>query len=389
MKVAFHFNADDTCLGGYYGYSIRKDVFKIILKSRTIDLHTKIFQGDLLLHSHTMDIEKTKTGEVHRFNPDKFISAINSLLNPETHIWRSFSEYNLYFLIKNNVFVLFFESISFRDAQEIDNALKKITYYIGAIEVDERNAIHWVAYSGSLISSYRIIGKSIYILWDGINEDDKDRGEINELQEIGFEKVELESLNGKFTIFDKFHDFDHARRVAEIHYALSDSLAFMVDQCISRISDSAPEIGNKIWSALRTYDRAEVSEDFAQVAVTCRRIIEYVSDQLFPPQEERINDRKMGKNNYRNRLLAFADKERKSDTNIDLVCVSTKSLAEQLEKLSNLSNKGVHANMLKHEARRCLLRTITILDDIISLKTSAFQHKNHFDSDMLNDMLKA
>jgi hypothetical protein len=60
-----------------------------------------------------------------------------------------------------------------------------------------------------------------------------------------------------------------------------------------------------------------------------------------------------------------------SDTNIDLICASTALLGEQLEKLGNLVNKGVHAEVSRQEARRCLLRTIMALDDILSLKRGA------------------
>jgi hypothetical protein len=368
VKVAFHFDADDKSLGGYYGYPIRQASFGAILASRTMDLHTKVFEGDLLLSMLAADREKTERGETLRFNEEKFLSALETLLNPGSHIWITFSGATVQRLVNNNVFVLLFESISFRDAREIDDALKALPYYLGALQVDETCGVHWAAYGNSLVASYRIVGRSMHLFWDGLSEDSKDDGGLEELREIGFSHVELEALNGKFTVFDRFHDFHQARRVAELGAALTDSLGFLADQVISRLSDSAPELGNKLWSAIRTYERAEVADDHAQVAVSCRRVLEYVADQLFPAQEPNLEGRRLGKNNHRNRLLAFADQERISDTSIDLICVSTEMLSEQLEKLSSLVNKGIHENVLRHEARRCILRTIMVLDDILSLR---------------------
>ncbi|MNJ78595.1 hypothetical protein D3C77_763900 [compost metagenome] len=77
-------------------------------------------------------------------------------------------------------------------------------------------------------------------------------------------------------------------------------------------------------------------------------------------------------------MLAFADIERKSDTNIDVIVASTNLLKEQIEKLNNLVNKGVHAEVYREEARRCLIRTILLLGDLISLKREPLPIKNPF-----------
>mgnify|MGYP001172941942 CR=1 FL=1 len=375
MKIAFHFDADHRDLGGYYGLPIRRAIFGSILRSRTLDLHTKVFQGDILLSSQTMDREKTETGEIHRFNKERFLAALETLLNPGTHIWMTFTETTIRRLMQGNVFVLLFESISFKDAREIDVELRKEEWYLGALQIDDTCAVHWVAYANAMVAYYRIMGRQIHLFWDGISDDSKDEGHIAELEEIGFSTVRFEALNGKFSVFDRFHDYQHARRVAELGSALADALGTMADQVITRFSDSAPELGSKLWSAIRTFDQAEVAEDYAQVATSCRRVLEYVADTVFPPNDELIDGRKLGPPHYRNRLLAFADESRRSDTNIDLICAATALLADQLEKLSNLTNKGVHAELSRHEARRCLLRTIMALDDMLSLKRGPFEVK--------------
>lgn len=379
MKIAFHFDADHKDLGCYYGLPVRRALFGAILKSRTIDLHTKVFQGDILLAMQTMDREKTESVEVHHFNKERFLSAIQTLLDPGSHIWMTFTQESVEKLLKGNVFVLLFESISFRDGREIDEALKTYPWYLGALQIDDTCPVHWVAYANAMVASYRIVGRKIHLFWDGLCDDSKDEGHIEELSGIGFSCVEFESLNGKFSVFDKYHDYQHARRVAELGAVLSDELGTMADQVITRFSDVAPELGNKLWSAIRTYDRAEVPEDYAQVAASCRRVIEYVADAIFPPTDPTPDGRPLGSTHYRNRLLAFADKERISNTSLDMICASTALLGEQLEKLGSLVNKGVHAEVTRHEARRCLFRTIMALDDILSLKQGPLEVRTSWD----------
>jgi hypothetical protein len=126
-------------------------------------------------------------------------------------------------------------------------------------------------------------------------------------------------LNGRFTIFDEYHDFNHARRIAEWKKRFGGLLAFIADDVVHRLGDTVPELGDKLWSALQTYESAETNEQLAQVTASCRRIVEHVSDQLFPPQDGSHNGHNLGTKDYKNRILAFVDQQRKSNTNIDLI----------------------------------------------------------------------
>lgn len=387
MKVAFHFDADYKSFGGYYGWPINRTFFNAILRSTTLEIHSKLFLGDLLLDYLAHDEKPTKNGRTIRFNKERYEHIVSAWLNPENPVWMKFREDIIEKIFSHNIYVLCLESIRLKDAEYLHTILSPENYYLGALEVDDESPVHWAGYSHSLIPKYRIIGKVLHVFWDGINEDSKDEGEMKELKSFGFMKVDYESLNGKFTIFDKYHNYEHAKRIASWKRLAGDTLAFVADNIVSRLSDSAPELSNKLWSTLRTFERAEINEEFAQVMASCRRIIEYVSDCLFPPAEEEQNGMKFNKQQYRNRLLAFADRSRKSNTNIDLICISTQALAEQLEKLSSLANKGVHSEVYKAETRRCLIRTIMLLDDIASLRLGAFEIKDHLDEEEIRRMI--
>jgi hypothetical protein len=51
---------------------------------------------------------------------------------------------------------------------------------------------------------------------------------------------------------------------------------------------------------------------------------------------------------------------------------NTASLFDEWAKLYELSNKGVHSEPHRLECRRCILRTILLLDDLIAIKRTAF-----------------
>ena len=156
-------------------------------------------------------------------------------------------------------------------------------------------------------------------------------------------------------------------------------LGFIADSVVARLGDAVPDLSDRLWTALRTFDQAETTEQLSQVAVTCRRIIEHVADRLFPPREAGTAEPKLGPKHYRNRLLAFADRARSTDTAIDLVCVSTNTLDEQITKLLAVAQKGIHAETCRAETRRCLLRTILLLDDLLALKHGALEIRPNLD----------
>ena len=333
--------------------------------------------GDLALSFLAFDIKKTsKRSEEREFNKEKYFQAVNCWLQPENAVWSSMLVQRLTQALQEEIFIFCFETIEMQLADHLDDELREnCEAYLGAMEVDDASFVHWYIYSNSIGARYRINDRKVSVFWDGFNEESKDESQIERLGKIGFKQVVFESLNGKYTIFDEYHDYDHARRVAEWKKNCGNLLAFIVDGIAHKLGDAAPDLGNKLWATFKTFNEAETNEEFAQVTASCRRIVEYVSDELFPPIKEDVGGYKLGTREYRNRLLAFADKARRSDTNIDLVWISTKTLSEQMEKLSKLANKGVHSEVYRAETRRCLLRTIMLLDDIISLKSDVFEIK--------------
>ncbi len=379
MKVGYHFNADYKPFKGFYGFPIEKLVFETVLSNRSLNISSKIFLGDLLLMFHSVDKVIKGDTTTSTFNKEKYLELFNNWLSPTNSVWTRFSLEKIDEAFNSNIFVICFESIDLKTADFLHKSLEKHPSYFGALEVDDSSIVHWTLYSNSLIPFARIINKSLSLFYD--DEDDKDHANREEFAKLEFSKVEFESLNWKYSIFDSYHNFEEARRIAEWKSNSGALLAFIADDIVSKLSDIAPDLGNKLWSALKTFEEAETNEQFAQVTASCRRIFEYVTDCIFPPTDEKSDGHSLKADKYKNRLFAYADTSRKSDTNIDLIVASTTTLFEQWDKINSLSNKGVHSEVFRSETRRCLLRTIMLLDDIVSLKATAFEIKPKLDFD--------
>lgn len=389
MKVAYHFNADHSSLGGYYGFPIKKRFFEILLSKKNLDICSKAFHGDLLIHTFATDREGTASNHIERFNKEKYIALLDRWINQASQGWSHFSKDLLKEVVNKRIYVFCLESVNHELAEFIANKLDGFKPFLGAFEVNDASEIHWVLYSSSLVPAYRLLNKNLYLFWDGLVEDSKDTGLADEFKKLDFIAVGFEVLNGRYTIFDKYQgDFEYAKRVAEWKIKCGNMLAFIAEDVVNRLSDIAPQLGDKLWAAFNAYDTAETNENYAQVAFTCRRVVEYVTDCIFPPIKESHKGHKLGKTHFRNRLLAYADEEKRSNTNIDVIAISNEVLSEQIEKLNALTNKGIHSEVFRSDARRCLLRTMMLLDDIIALRTNAFDMKPELDMDTIKHMIE-
>jgi hypothetical protein len=173
-------------------------------------------------------------------------------------------------------------------------------------------------------------------------------------------------------MLDENNNFENARRIAEWKKKTDILFSTVTDEIIAKLIDTAPDLGDKLWAVLNTFNNATTGEEYAQAMLSCRRLFQYVSDCLFPPTDEVVDGHKLDKEKYKNRLFEFAKRELKSETNIGLILTNTEALFQEWNKLYELSNGGLHGDPHRQECRRCILRTILLLDDLVALKGSAF-----------------
>ncbi len=357
MKIAYHFTVPPE--KGEYGSDIYKKIFFEILSLRHHPIKSKILTGDLLLW-----------GKINENNKARILTELLQLGN---NTWKKFKTENIQKLITETVFIICFESITKDTAEKLDNQLLKYSSYIGSFEIDDSNEIQWIFYGEYIHPQLRLENKTLSILSE--NAESVDHGFKEIFIGLGFDEIKDEFTSFRYTIFDDNYNYEVARRLAEWKKQANNLLGTVIDSIISNLIDTAPNLGEKLWATLDTFHKSETPEQLAQVMASCRRTFEYVIDCIFPASKEIIDGHKLNKECYKNRLYQFASESAKSDTNIGLITANTDLLFEQWGKLNLLANKGVHSDIFQHETRRCVIRTIILLDDIISLRTEPFEIK--------------
>jgi DNA uptake protein ComE-like DNA-binding protein len=126
---------------------------------------------------------------------------------------------------------------------------------------------------------------------------------------------------------------------------------------------------NAIEKFMSAYERlgSTSSEDWSLALTACRRVIKAVADVLFPPTDELRNGRKLGEEQYINRLWAFLDTRLEASSDKDLAKAHVDYLGSFIQRLNDKASKGVHATVSYEEAVRAVLYTYLTLGDILEL----------------------
>lgn len=388
MKIAYHFDADSDMLGCCYGEKIHEALFGRLMDKRNINLVSKIFVGDLVLAAHSSCREVRDNGNgvttvSYHMDDKRYRAVFQEWLTSVLKGWNTFDVKRMLLQADRNIYTVCFESIDLANAVFLDTALKDYVPYLGAAQVVESIRIHWDLYGVALVPYGRIMNRRFALFYD-----DWYQPCFYDSPELSFfSQLDKEKLNSRYTIFDRYHDYEHAKRVSEWKERCGSMLAFMADDIVSRLSDAAPDVADKLWSALTCFECAETNEQYAQVMASCRRIFEYVVDKVAPQSDTPTETgHSIKRHQYRNRLYEYVLQSRASDTNIDLILASTDHLSAQWDKLNALANKGVHGEIYRDEARRCFVRTILLLDDIISFRNVPYAIHTEIDQDVKDGM---
>jgi hypothetical protein len=110
------------------------------------------------------------------------------------------------------------------------------------------------------------------------------------------------------------------------------------------------------------------------VGNSCRRVLQFVADEVFPPKEEPYlmkdgkTELKVGKNEFINRLCAFVDGKANGTERRFLVAESN-YLGDYLAGVVELAQKVEHSkNVEKLDANMVAIHTYLIVSEILRLK---------------------
>lgn len=120
------------------------------------------------------------------------------------------------------------------------------------------------------------------------------------------------------------------------------------------------------------------SEMYSQALTTCRRLFECTATELFkkyyPDFEGKTYLTKSGKeidvsgDHYKNKLSAVIEHLEDKSTEKTLVGSTITYLLDWIDHLIQLQCKGVHSEVSKRDAERCIIQTYICLGDILSMQ---------------------
>jgi len=110
-------------------------------------------------------------------------------------------------------------------------------------------------------------------------------------------------------------------------------------------------------------------ESLSSALGSCRRLLAAVADAVFPSQAEAYTDgggrkRKVGPEEYKNRLLAFIEQSVSSEGSRSILSSDLEHLAARLDAVYEKACKGVHAEVTLNEARLAVIGTYILLAEV-------------------------
>jgi len=189
-------------------------------------------------------------------------------------------------------------------------------------------------------------------------------------QQIEFQK---NSYKQSATLFSSMKSALHAY-VTDSYLALElgDTVESLFESARSKVDNFirayAPKAAEQIVS-MNERLKDNDPESRASALTSCRRLFLTIADVVFPAQQENYIDSKgksraVGNEQYKNRLIAFLDKKSISDDQFSILETEIDHLAARLDKLYELSCKGVHASVGIDEARLVVIHTYLFVVEI-------------------------
>lgn len=153
-----------------------------------------------------------------------------------------------------------------------------------------------------------------------------------------------------------------------------------------KLLDLDPDLAEKLMIAFRSVMSNE-KEVWSQSLTTCRRLIENIANILYPPTNQEINGRSLGKGQYINRLWVFMDISIESESDKALAKAHVDFLGKYLETVHNKTHKGVHSSITRYEAIRTVMHTYMLIADLLDyLKDTQKDAKLNINTASFNEL---
>ena len=140
----------------------------------------------------------------------------------------------------------------------------------------------------------------------------------------------------------------------------------MVDK---RLTEICPDAMKKFIAAFNRL-RSDNPEEWSQAMSSCRNVLKEFADYVFPAQNENYKKRNgdslvVTDDKYKNRLLAFIDKNSAGDKN-KFLSSRVSDLEVRLHIINDLLSKGTHEEVKLMDVNICVLDTYLLIGSLLS-----------------------
>lgn len=141
-----------------------------------------------------------------------------------------------------------------------------------------------------------------------------------------------------------------------------------VDTKLGKIS---PDALSKFVAAYRRMEENS-PESRAQALTSCRRLLKSLADVLYPAKEEPITGadgkaRILTDEKYITRIWQYIYENTSRSTSGELLLAQVQDLGNRVDRLYELTNKGVHAEVSEFEVNQCVIQMYLLIGDLLRL----------------------
>jgi hypothetical protein len=138
-----------------------------------------------------------------------------------------------------------------------------------------------------------------------------------------------------------------------------------------KLGQKCPDALAKFVSAYQRMTEAD-KESWAQALTSCRRLLKSLADVLYPPKQVPVigsdgKERILTDDLYIARLWQYISEQTARSTSGELLLASVQDLGNRVDRLYDLTNKGVHGEIGKLEVNQCVIQTYILLGDILRI----------------------
>lgn len=160
-----------------------------------------------------------------------------------------------------------------------------------------------------------------------------------------------------------------ALEFGDVAQSIFDELRRDVDSFVRLHSPKAAEKLVAIAERMKEGNR----EAYAEALTSCRRLLMTVADSVFPPSDVDWVDgagkkRKVGAENYKNRLAAFIESKLSVESTISILENELEHLCLRLDAVYDKTCKGVHADVSAEEARLAIIEAYIFIGEVARLR---------------------